>query len=78
MNRVETIEWLASMFDEPVANMSEATSRESIAGWDSMGTLTLMAEMDEKFDIQLDEKDIQSLRSIGDLLSFLEARGKLA
>jgi acyl carrier protein len=66
------------MFEEPLGNISEATARESIAGWDSLGTLTLMAEMDEKFDIQLSEKEAAGFASIGDVVDLLAQRGKLS
>ena len=34
---------LAETFDEPVERMAPATARDAIAGWDSMGALSLMA-----------------------------------
>lgn len=70
--------WLAALFEEPAGVLSEQTPRESIQGWDSLGTLTLMAEMDEKFDIQLSEKDVAMFASIGDIVGLLADRGKLA
>jgi acyl carrier protein len=78
MNREEAVVWLAGLFEEPLANVSEATARDSIYGWDSLGTLTLMAEMDEKFDIQLSESDVAGLKSIGDVVNFLAQRNKLS
>ena len=66
MKREEAVAWLAGLFDEPLEKVSEATARESIYGWDSLGTLTLMAEMDEKFDIQLSEKDVTDFLSVGE------------
>lgn len=77
MNRQEAVAWLAGLFEEPVGNVGEETARESIYGWDSLGTLTLMAEMDEKFDIQLSEKDVAAFLSIGDVVNLLAGRGKL-
>jgi acyl carrier protein len=78
MTRGEILNWLASIFDEKPGSLTEATLREQIAGWDSLGTLTLMAEMDEKFDIQLSETDVKGLICVGDLVNFLDQRGKVA
>jgi acyl carrier protein len=78
MNREEAVTWLAGLFEEPPAGVREDTARESIAGWDSLGTLSLMAEMDEKFDIQLSEKDVTDFQSIGDVVNLLAGRGKLS
>jgi len=77
MKRDEAVAWLAGMFEEPADKVSEATARDSIYGWDSLGTLTLMAEMDEKFDIQLSEQDVTGFASIGDVVELLARRGKL-
>jgi acyl carrier protein len=77
MNREEAVSWLAGVFDEPKQNVTESTARESIAGWDSLGTLTLMAEMDEKFDVQLSEQEVTGFTSIGDVVELLAGRGKL-
>lgn len=78
MNRKETLAWLAGLFEESPDKVSEATARDQIYGWDSLGTLTLMAEMDEKFDIQLSEKDVAGFVCIGDVVELLAARGKLS
>lgn len=78
MNRNEALAWLAQLFEEPAAHVTEATPRESIVGWDSLGTLALMAEMDEKFDIQLSEQDVTGFVTVGDVIGLLAARGKLS
>lgn len=78
MKREEVPAWLAQLFEEPVGNVTEATPRESIVGWDSLGTLALMAEMDEKFDIQLTEQDVTGFVTVGDVIGLLSARGKLS
>lgn len=78
MKREEVLAWLAQLFEEPVGNVTEATPRESIVGWDSLGTLALMAEMDEKFDIQLTEQDVTGFVTVGDVIALLAGRGKLS
>lgn len=72
MTRNEALAWLAGLFEEPVANITPDTQRDEIAGWDSLGVLTLMADLDEKFNIQLDEKEASAMSSIRDVLTVLE------
>jgi acyl carrier protein len=77
MTRDEVLVWLAGLFDEPAANVRASTTRDQLANWDSMGTLTLMADLDEKFDIRLGEQEVQSLASVQDILDLLTRQGKL-
>ena len=78
MNREEAVSWLAQLFEAPSAEVSETTPRDAIPGWDSLGTLTLMAEMDEKFDIQLSEQEVTDFASVRDVVELLASRGKLS
>ena len=77
VDREAALNWIATVFEEPVGNLRPETTRDQIRGWDSMGMLTLMADLDEKFKIQLDENDVTSLRTVGDLLELLARHGAL-
>lgn len=78
MTRDEVLAWVATVFEEPAANLRADTPRDEIAGWDSLGVLTLMADLDEKFDIRVGEKEMASMTSVKDILDLLERSGKLA
>jgi acyl carrier protein len=78
MSEDEVLDWLAEIFQESRANITVETARQDIAAWDSLGVLTLMAELDEKFDLVLSDSDMQAMKKIGDVLSILRERGKLA
>ena len=39
--------------------------------------LLLMADLDEKFDIQLSETEVENLASVRDILAVLQRHGKL-
>ena len=77
MTTNEAIEWIAELFEEPVENTTHETLRDEIPAWDSLGILTLMARMDEDFEILLEEEEVQELRSINDILEALRRHGKL-
>lgn len=69
--------WIAEIFEEPKENITPETPRDAIPGWDSMGTLALMAALDKDFDIVLSTEDIQTFTNVGDILQILRRNGKL-
>jgi acyl carrier protein len=78
MNTQDALHWIAEVFEEPAGRLNAGTAREAIAGWDSLGTLSLIAALDEKFDIHLDEKEIEAMAKVEDILAVLRRQGALA
>lgn len=78
MTRDEALKWLAGIFEEDPAGIAPETPREDIPTWDSLGVLTLMAELDQKCGILLTEQELKSMARIDDILQVMNARGKLA
>ena len=70
----QALQMLAEAFNEPVANLRPERLRGTVVGWDSMGALMLIAELDDRFGIELVADDSRKMRSIGDALEFLRAR----
>jgi len=77
MNREEALKWIAELFEEPVENIQPGTAREAIPMWDSLGVLTLMAELDERFQIALTTDAVLAMCRVDDILSILEDHDKL-
>ena len=77
MTQEELLQWIAELFEDTVENIKPETKREDIAAWDSLGVLTLMAGLDEKFGIVLSENEISSLKKVDDILNVLRRNGKL-
>lgn len=73
----EALAWVAELFETPVEKIRPETKRAEIDAWDSLGILTLMAKLDEDFQILLTEEEIQQLRSVDDILNLLRKRGCL-
>jgi acyl carrier protein len=73
----ETLSWIAEIFEEPADNIKPETLREDIPNWDSLGVLTLMADMDEKFGIILSDQDMQAMTKVDDILDVLRKNEKL-
>jgi acyl carrier protein len=74
----DALQWVAGLFEEPADRISAATLREAIPAWDSLGILTLMAGLDERFDIRLSAAEIGPLQSVGAILEILSRRGCLS
>lgn len=77
MNAQDAVNWIAEVFEEPVGRISAETLRKAIPGWDSLGTLSLIAGLDERFDVHLSENDIDSMQRVSDILDILRRNGKL-
>ena len=77
MKTDEALNWIAEVFEEAPGRIGATTKRSEIPGWDSLGTLSLIAALDERFDIHLSEDTIEALQSVADLLSVLRERGAL-
>ena len=74
----EALDWIAELFGEPVEGITQETKRENIANWDSLGVLTLMADLDDMFEITLSDSQIESIETVGDVLKYLRENGKLS
>ena len=77
MTQDEVLNWLADVFNEPAGSITADSKKDDVSGWDSLGVLMLMADLDEKFAIQLDEKEIEGLQSVPDVVAMLKRNGKL-
>ncbi|QDH70012.1 acyl carrier protein [Marilutibacter alkalisoli] len=72
----EALQMLADAFAEPVP-LAPDMPRDDVGGWDSMGSLMLMAELDERFGLQLTANESRSMRHVRDVLDYLRANGVL-
>ncbi len=73
----EALAMLAEAFNEPVENLAPEVARERVRGWDSMGALMLIAEIDERFGLELLADESRAMRHISDVLDYLRRHGLL-
>jgi acyl carrier protein len=78
MTEAAALVWLAEVFQEPVESLKPERARDQIAMWDSLGVLTLMAELDEKFDLVVSDQEMRAMAKVGDVLALLRQNGKLS
>ena len=77
MTQQEALEWIAKLFDEKPERLTPETAREDIQAWDSLGVLTLMADLDSDFSILLSDDEVQGMKTVNDILEILRKHGKL-
>ena len=73
----EALKWIGEMFEQSDP-LTPDTLRDDIPVWDSLGTLTLMAGMDEKFGIMLSDAELRAMTKVDDILAVLRREGKLS
>lgn len=73
----DALAMLAECFNLPVQDVHADLQRDAIDDWDSMGALMLMAELDERFGIELTADVSRQMTNIGDVLAFLRTHGAL-
>jgi len=78
MTEQEAVEWIAKVFETSPDQLTPDTPREAVAAWDSLGVLTLMANLDSDFGIVLTDDDVQGIKTVGDILQVMKRNGKLA
>lgn len=78
LNTQQALEMMAEAFNEPIENLSPETPRDSIPGWDSMGALMLIAELDERLGLELQAEVSREMKLVQHVLDFLAAHGALA
>lgn len=71
MSSAQVLEMLAECFIENVDDLTVDRPRDSIAGWDSMGALMLIAELDERFGIELSADDSRAMTRVSHVFDFL-------
>jgi acyl carrier protein len=77
MTQREAVEWIAKVFEVSSEQLTPDTLRDDIPAWDSLGVLTLMANLDSDFGIVLSDDDVQSVKSVRDILEIMRRNGTL-
>jgi len=70
LDRVKQI--ISTLFNVDETGLSLASSRDDIPGWDSMGQLMLILELEQRFEIEIPPERGDKLTSISEVLRFLE------
>jgi acyl carrier protein len=75
MDEVKKINLLAEMLEVNVSEINADTLLDSIATWDSMAALSLIALLEENFNrSDIDGREISQMQKIQDVLNVMEKK----
>lgn len=70
---------LISLFSEVLtveaSSLTDESSPDTVANWDSLGAMSLVTAIEEEFKVQLSTKDIMRMSSIGFARQTLHEKG---
>ncbi len=58
----------------PEQSITDATSPENTAAWDSLANMMLIAAIEETYGIELSTSEIETMRSVGAVRAVLDKR----
>lgn len=76
MRRVEDA--MARVFGVDAAVLDDASSPETVEGWDSMGHLNLVAALERDFNVSIDISDVMEMVSVKKIREILQRYGAQA
>lgn len=74
MELIKFIENLKEQFEEPVENFNKETKFKDLDQWSSLTTLSVMAMIDEEYNVALKGDDIWNANTVEDLFNTVKAK----
>jgi acyl carrier protein len=74
-NQNKLFETIASVFNTDLDSISEASSPDTVTGWDSMGMVHLVVELEKVFNVQFDIMEIADFHSVEIIKTVLIEKG---
>lgn len=67
-------EIIANICETTPDQITEESTIGDFPGWDSMGQLTIVQNLEEAFDIEFDPDELMDLEDVGDFIKSVEAK----
>jgi len=64
-------------YDDDIVAVPQMTASQ-VNGWDSLGHVRLLVEIERAFDVRFDATEISTLKSVGDLADLIERKREAA
>ena len=64
------------VFDEKI-KLSRETTAADVDGWDSLTHITLIAAVEEAFDLKFKMKEVSGMKNVGEMIDIISERGRL-
>lgn len=72
LNRI--IEILSAHTEYPASKMTAETRLSADLGLNSYDVISIITEFEDKFDVEIPDKDIKKLQTIGDAAAYIESK----
>ncbi len=72
MTRKEKMEEIADILEMEAEELQDDMALDALETWDSVAVLSFIAFMHEKFDKYFHAKDIQKIKTVGELADMME------
>ena len=80
MDRDEILKQLALIFEEvlkqPGLKIDYNMSADDIDGWDSLSNMTIISEIEKKWNVHFKLRDIVRMKNIGDMIDVIISRSQ--
>jgi acyl carrier protein len=64
---------ISELFNVEVATLSQESSTETVPGWDSMGQLLVVVELEQQFGLEISPEDGEGLTSVARIERFIKS-----
>jgi acyl carrier protein len=61
----------AEVFDDDTIELSQETTADDIADWDSFNHVTLVVAIEQRFGIKFGTAEIEGLRNVGEMVALI-------
>lgn len=65
-------EVFADVFDDSSIQLTESTTSADIPAWDSLTHITLIAEIEDAFDMKFAMKEVLGMQNVGEMVDIIE------
>ena len=63
---------LSNQFDVEESTLETTTRLDEDLGADSLDVVDLLMSLEDEFDVEIQDEDIEKIRTVGDLVSYIE------
>ena len=74
-NYAKLLQVVADLFRVDSKTLNDNSSQDSLRNWDSIGTVSLVSELEQVFGVRFDVLEVQDLKNIGIIKSVLAEKG---
>ena len=68
----EKLQELILQYVQPEGELTEESRFIEDMGFDSFSVMTLVGDIEDEFDIELDERAVAEVRTLGDMMKYIE------